>query len=54
MELDGLDGGPYVMEAVDARLDHLEVEVELGPRRERDGQRWVDFSPARYLTARSW
>ena len=38
MQVDGLDGGADVVEAVGAPADDLQVEVELGARREGEGQ----------------
>jgi hypothetical protein len=37
MQIDGLDGRAYVVIPVIARLDHLQVEVQLRARRKRDG-----------------
>jgi hypothetical protein len=40
---------------VGAASEDREIEVELGPRRQRDAQlASMGFSLARYATARSW
>jgi hypothetical protein len=52
VEVDRLDGGLDVVEAVGAFADDPQVEVELGARGDGEGQP-VDLSSARYLIARS-
>jgi hypothetical protein len=53
MQLDRLEGGADFMEPIFATLEDLELEIQLGARGKRECQRWMDFSPARYLTDRS-
>ena len=53
VQVDGLERRADLVQSIFVASDDLEVEVELGARRQRDGQSLIGFKPARYLTARS-